>query len=145
MSNKEILKKLMYREEDREEELNDIPEGYSVNAEMFRRHMADWDSSEEFPYDDLKQYIRFAEWTKKDFSFENEMLIQSKLPGFVHDIFYEVKEFRSNSRNELTSTQNAFARLCGYAMKTQDEKAYCVYDYAYKTFYMDSKLHPETN
>lgn len=139
MTNKEIEDKLLLR--DNEE---DVKDGHSVNAEMFKKYIKHWNNAEyEFPIDDIKRYIRLNEWTQKDFSFENELLISKYLPPFIHDVFFELKSFRENSRNELVSDQKAFARIMGYPMNTQDEKAFCIYEYALQLFYNRSEIHRE--
>lgn len=142
LSNEEILKHLEKR--DGEYDTERTQAGHSVNAEMVRLCISDWDNGQFFfPHVELRRYIRFAEWTAKDFNFENEMLIQKYLPDFVHDIFFEMKEFRENSRRELLSTQEAFGRMMGLPYKTQDEKALVVYNYAYQKYYEDSKIHAQ--
>lgn len=146
MTNKEILETLMLRDSDagNDKDLNEILQnGNSINAEMFKRNIVNWDKSEDFPIDEIKRYLRFNEWTKKDFDFENEMLIKEYLPDFFHDVFFKIKEFRSNSRNELVSTQRVFAKIMGMPMNTQDEKALVTYEYALQKFYNNSLLHKE--
>jgi hypothetical protein len=150
INNGQILEELLKRIDDlpdEEQELfdDDDETQSSVNGEQFRKYMKDWDMSEPFPYADTKKYIRMNEWKKKDFSYENESIIVDKLPSFVHDVYFKVKEFRSNSRNELLSTEEMWARMMGYPYKTQDEKAFCLYQYAFQYHYERSDLHPDTN
>ena len=83
------------------------------------------------------------EWTYEDFCYETELVIGKYLPKFCLDMFFEVKDFRRNSRNELTSSQEAFARLMGLPYNTQDEKALCVYKFAISRFYNNSELEGE--
>lgn len=148
MTNEEILAKLMLREEDDEfiAEKVDLEENNnSANGMMFKMYASQWDVSEPFPIAEVKRYVRFNEWTYEDFDFENELVVQSILPDFFHDIFFKCKKFRYNRRTELSSTQVAFARMMGYKYNTQDEKAYVIYDYALQRFYNNSLLHNVEN
>lgn len=130
MSNQKILQALQNSE-------------YSENAKTFTSQIGKWDKSETFPYKDLKQYLKLHQWEYNDFNFENELLIQEFLPAFVLDIFFAMKEFRDNSRMELTSVQETYARIYGYPHKTQDEKAFCLYEYLFNRYYENSEIKGE--
>lgn len=121
MTNKEILEAL--------EKRGEIENNHSYNAEQVALSLCEWDKSEAFPIDELQRYVRFNEWTFEDFSFENENVIKDVLPAFVLDIFFMVKNFRSNRRNELTSDEKTYAQIKGLPYNTQDEKALCVYEF----------------
>lgn len=136
--NKDILKELEKRDDELEFE---IPEGRSGNACNIKAHLQHWDSSEPFPYIELKRYIRMNEWTKNDFNIELEMLLMDKLPSFIHDIYFEMKEFKANTRMEPLPSQRAFGRVMGYPMDTQEEKAFVVFDWSFKNYYENSELH----
>lgn len=139
MTNEEILEKLAkYADDDPAFQLD---EDHSYNAEVFKQVICDWDVSDPFPADQLKRYIRFAEWTYKDFDYENELLVAKYLPDYCHDIFFKMKIFRENRRNELSSTQVVFSKMMGFKFETQDEKAACLYEYWLQAFYENSQIH----
>lgn len=138
MTNEEILEQLMSRSGDIK-----TAENESVNAHQCVEYLPQWDASEPFPVENIERYIRMNEWTYEDFCYETELVIGRHLPKFCLDMFFEVKDFRRNSRNELTSSQEAFARLMGLPYNTQDEKALCVYKFAISRFYNNSELEGE--
>lgn len=113
------------------------------NAEQFKTYLSQWSKKDKFPCNELKRYIRFNEWEYKDFGFENELLVRKHLEDWVLDVFFEVKEFRQNSRNELTSTQFAYAKLTGYPCDTQNEKAFCVYTWAFDRYFGETEINRE--
>lgn len=135
MTNTEILEKLM----NRATEYNPASKE-SVNAQMVVEYLPKWDGAEPFPVNQLERYIRMNEWTYEDFNIETEMAIRQVLPDYVLDIFFNVKEFRENSRNELLSYQETFARLYGLPYNTQDEKALCVFKCAISRFLNNSEI-----
>ena len=110
------------------------------NATAVKEYLPQWDKSEPFPVDTLKQYIKMQFWEYKDFDFEMELLIKEYLPSFMLDIFFEMKEFRSNKRNELSSSVEFMAKLNGFPMETQDDKAFCLYNYMFLRYFENSQL-----
>lgn len=131
MNNEEILNKL----NDNDEASN------SQNVYAFKKYIPLWNKEEsEFPIAELERYIKFQYWDKKDFNFENELLIRNHLPQCVLDIFFELKEFRSNSRTELLPSQETFARLYAYPTETQDDKAYVVCKFAIQQYLNNSEI-----
>ena len=108
------------------------------NANTVKMILELWDRSEEFPIDQAKRYIKMHEWSYDRFNFGMEMILKKVLPDFFLNVFFDVKEFRSNPRNELTSTCEAMSKIQGYPMKTQDDKAFCQYDYSLRKFFKSS-------
>ena len=130
--NKEILEKLLLREEDDHPE---IPEGRSVNGYLFMMGMNHWDSSESFPMSEVKRYVRMNEWTAADFNPRAELILMRVFPKWFRKTYEMMREFKASSCNELLSAQDAFARMMGYPTKTNSDKAFCVYDYAIQMYY----------
>ena len=130
--NKEILEKLLLREEDDHPE---IPEGHSVNGYMFMKCLNHWDTAEPFPMTEVKRYIRMNEWTVKDFNPRIELIMMRVFPKWFYKTYLMMKEFKASSRNELLSAQDTFARMMGYPTETSSDKAFCVYDYALQLYY----------
>ena len=111
------------------------------NAEAVKCLLPKWKKDEsDFPVDDITQYIKMQFWEYKDFDFEMELLIKEYLPDFMLDIFFEMKEFRSNKRNEISSSVEFMAKLKGYPMETQDDKAFCLYNYMFLRYFENSQL-----
>jgi len=111
------------------------------NAEDVKRLLPKWNKEESnFPVDDIKQYIKMQFWEYSDFDFEMEELVKEYLPDFMLDIFFEMKEFRKNKRNELSSSVEFLSNLMGYPMKTQDDKAFCLYNYMFQRYFENSQL-----
>jgi len=128
MTNQEILDKLMLRDTDRESESFDA-QNRSYNAQSVKKYLEQWNIKEStFPIDDVKRYIRLNEWCFEDFDTHTELVIQHILPSWFLLVFTKMKQFRSNKRNELSSQEEAFGKLMGYPMNTQDEKAFVLYD-----------------
>ena len=114
------------------------------NAEAVKRLLPKWKKDEfDFPVDDITQYIKMQFWEYKDFDFEMELLIKEYLPDFMLDIFFEMKEFRSNKRNELSSSVEFMAKLKGYPMETQDDKAFCLYNYMFLRYFENSQINKQ--
>lgn len=134
--NKEILEKLLLREEDEHPE---IPDNHSVNGYMLMIALNHWDTAEPFPMQDVKRYIRMNEWTAADFNPRSELIILRVLPRWMLLVYNMMKEFKASSRNELLSVQDTFARMMGYPTETASDKAFCVYDYAIQTYYEEAK------
>lgn len=112
------------------------------NAQAVLELLPKWNKTEsEFPIDDLIRYVKMHQWEYEDFTFDMENALLAVLPKFVHDIFFDLKEFRDNSRNELTSTCEAFARINAWPRTTQDEKAWCQYKYSFNKYYENSNIH----
>lgn len=120
--NNEILQSLEYTNGDK-------------NADKVKEILQLWDKSEAFPMDQAKRYIKIHEWSYDKFSFSMEKIFKEVLPDWFIRVFFDVKEFRSNSRNELTSTCEAMSKIQGYPMKTQDDKAFCQYDYSLRKYF----------
>ena len=135
MTNKEILEKLLLRDSDSIDE--EIPSGQSINGYMFSQYLKQWDGAEPFPMCEFRRYIRLNEWTAKDFNTRNELIIAKILPRWFYQVYLAVKEFKASSRNELLSTQDAFAKMMGYPLNTANDKAFCVYEYAIQSFYKE--------
>lgn len=128
MTNQEILNKLMLRDTDREADTFDA-QNRTYNAQSVKKYLSLWNVNESaFPIDDIKRYIRLNEWHLADFDTNTELLIQRILPPWFSLVFIKMKQFRSNNRNELSSQEEAFGKLMGYPMNTQDEKAFVLYD-----------------
>lgn len=127
MTNEQILQQLMEAED---------------NAAACRELLPQWDVSQPFvlTVDNFKQYIKMHMWDYKDFNFEMECLVKKYLPAFMLDVFFDLKEFRSNPRNELTSTGRVFAKMSGFPMQTQDDKAFCQYEYSFRKYFDNPRL-----
>lgn len=109
------------------------------NAGQVKEILQLWDKSEEFPVDQAKRYIKMHEWSYNKFGFSMELALKGVVPEWFMNVFFDVKEFRSNPRNELTSTCEAMSKIQGYPMKTQDDKAFCQYDYSLRKYFNSSK------
>ena len=134
MTNQEILDKLILRDTDRESEQFDA-KNRSYNAQSVKKYLEQWNASESaFPINEVKRYIRLNEWQRDDFDTHTELVLQRQLPKWFMLVFINMKQFRSNSRNELSSQEEAFGKLMGYPMNTQDEKAFVLYDAAYQKY-----------
>ena len=107
------------------------------NAAQVKEIIGLWDKSEAFPVDQAKRYIKMHEWSSNKFGFSMEFEITKTLPKWFMNVFFDVKEFRSNPRNELTSTCEAMSKIQGYPMKTQDDKAFCQYDYSLRKYFKE--------
>lgn len=130
--NKEILEKLLLREEDDHPE---IPDDRSVNGYLFMKCMNHWDASEQFPMNEVRRYVRMNEWKAADFNPRTELILMRVFPKWFRKTYEMMREFKASSRNELLSVQDAFARMMGYPTATESDKAFCVYDYAVQTYY----------
>ena len=112
------------------------------NAAAVKDLLPQWGNADDFPLtvETFKQYIKMHKWDYQDFNFEMELVIKKYLPDYMLDVFFDMKEFRSNPRNELTSTGRTFAKICGFPMETQDDKAFCQYEYSFRKYYDNSRL-----
>jgi hypothetical protein len=121
----------------RNEEILDTLESTNndFNAEEVKSLIGLWDKSEPFPIDQAKRYIKMQEWSYKQFGFTMELELKKTLPHWFLKVFFDMKEFRSNPRNELTSSCEALSKINGYPMKTQDDKAFCQYDYSLRKYF----------
>lgn len=94
-----------------------------------------WNKDNPFPIDKCLTHIKLHQWFYNEFDYETQKLVEEYLPKCMLECFFALKEFRDGSRNELLSTQRAYARLMALPTETQDEKAYVVYrntfEYAY--------------
>lgn len=135
--NKEILEKLLLREEDDHPE---VPHTNSVNGYMFMMCMNHWDTSEAFPMNEVKRYVRINEWKRDDFNPRTELIIMRAFPKWFYKAYLMMKEFKASSRNELLSAQDAFARMMGYPTSTASDKAFCVYEYAMQMYYEGEQI-----
>lgn len=122
-------------------EILEILEGCNgdENAAQVKEIIKLWDKSEEFPVDQAKRYIKMHEWSYNKFGFSMEFEIAKTLPKWFLKVFFDMKEFKSNSSNELTSTCEAMSKINGYPMKTQEDKAFCQYDYSLRKYFESSK------
>ncbi len=137
MNNNEILETLLNREEDisQDADVRKDFNGRSVNGYAVDNFLKEWDTAEPFPIKEIKRYLRLNEWTAKDFNPRTELVIAKLLPRWFYKVYLAVKEFKASSRNELLSSQDAFARMMGYPISTASDKAFCVYEYALQTYY----------
>lgn len=134
MTNQEILDKLILRDTDRESEQFDA-KNRSYNAQSVKKYLEQWNASESaFPINEVKRYIRLNEWQRDDFDTHTELVLQRQLPKWFMLVFTKMKQFRSNRRNELSLREEAFGKLMGYPMNTQDEKAFVLYDAVYQEY-----------
>jgi len=105
------------------------------NASAVKALLPQWNKDQSFPMECIKECIKMQKWFKNDFDYKMEKLIREYLPEFMIQVFFDMKEFRSNSRNELTSTCEAISKIKGYPMETQDDKAFCQYEYSFEKYY----------
>lgn len=105
------------------------------NAAQVKEIIGLWDKSEAFPIDQAKRYIKMQEWSYNKFGFSMEFEISKTLPKWFLKVFFDMKEFKSNPRNELTSSCEALSKINGYPMKTQEDKAFCQYDYSLRKYF----------
>jgi len=124
MTNKQILKKL------------ESTEGRE-NAKAVKELLPQWNLKESFPDDhnSMMRYIRMHQWDYEDFGFGMEMILTRVFQRYILRSYFDMKEFRSNHRNVLTSTCIALSKMEGLLMNTQDEKAYCLYHYSLNKYY----------
>ena len=95
-----------------------------------------WNKDEyDFPAADMIKYIPMQTWKYEDFSFDMEKALEFALPQWAIYVFFDIKEFRSNPRNELTSTCEVMAKLHNYPTETQDDKAFCQHDYSLRKYF----------
>lgn len=120
--NQEILEKLESTSDDE-------------NARVVKELIGSWDKSESFPIDQAKRYVKMQQWSYDKFSFAMELEIKKTFPQWFLKVFFDMKEFRSNPRNELTSSCETLSKINGYPMKTQDDKAFCQYDYSLRKYF----------
>lgn len=113
------------------------------NAPVLKAELPHWDKSEAFPEEELETCVKMHTWSYEDFDYEMELIIKEFLPDFMLDVFFDMKEFRSNSRNELTSSCIAMSKVYGYPMKTQDDKAYCQFKYSFSKYFDNSRLNKQ--
>jgi len=110
----------------------------ACNEYAMKEMLPKWDKSEAFPEEELKSCVKMNTWSHKDFDYEMELIIKEYLPNFMLDVFFDMKEFKSNPRNELTSTCEAWSKIQGYPMTTQDDKAFCQFIYSFEKYYNHS-------
>lgn len=105
------------------------------NANQVKEIISLWDKSEPFPVSQAKRYIKMQQWSYNKFGFSMEYEIAKTLPKWFLKVFFDMKEFKSNPRNELTSSCEALSKINGYPMKTQEDKAFCQYDYSLRKYF----------
>ena len=110
------------------------------NASAVKALLPQWDKSEVFPEEELETCIKLHKWFYNDFDYEMELILKNYLPQWMMDVFFDMKEFRSNSRNELTSSCATVSKVYGYPMETQDDKAFCQYKYSFAKYLDNSRL-----
>ena len=115
MTNKEILDRLF----------NSDNNGKEVNE-----CLGEWDTTEPFPIADVKRYIKLNEWSREDFNTHIELIMGKVMPLWFFKVYLSMSEFVKSAHPELSNEQETFARLMGYPVKTESEKAFCYYDYA---------------
>lgn len=119
---------------------------YSAHAQACRLVLPQWDTSvSPWNFDNLSELIRMDKWTKDDFNLTNENMVRKYLPDFMVDVFFRLKDFRSNSRNELVSTVEDYAVIMGWPKDTQDEKAFCTFRYELMYYLDNSRLNGGSN
>ena len=115
MSNTEILDILLESE-------------YDENLQAFKDNILNWDLSEPFPIEDVDKYIKIHQWhILTGFTFEVERKLMSVLPKYFLNVFFEMKQFRTNPRNELLSFQEVFAKLYNLEKETFEQESLIVY------------------
>ena len=127
----------MSRNEEILQELESVSD--NENAAAVKENLPLWDTSEAFPMDQAKRYIKMHQWSYDKFGFSTELVLQKALPKWFLKVFFDMKEFKSNPRNELTSTCEALSKINGYPMTTQEDKAFCQYDYSLRKYFESSK------
>lgn len=105
------------------------------NAAQVKEIIGLWDKSEPFPVSQAKRYIKMQQWSYNKFGFSMEYEIAKTLPKWFLKVFFDMKEFKSNPRNELTSSCEALSKINGYPMTTQEDKAFCQYDYSLRKYF----------
>ncbi len=105
------------------------------NANNVKEIIGLWDKSEPFPMEQVRRYIKMQQWPYNKFGFSMELELKKTLPAWFLKVFFDMKEFKSNPRNELTSSCEALSKINGYPMKTQEDKAFCQYDYSLKKYF----------
>lgn len=121
---------------------NDILEAFESticddNANKVKELIGSWDTTEAFPIERAIRYIKMQQWSYDRFNFGMESALKKVLPEWFMNVFFDLKEFRSNPRNELTSTCEIVSKINGYPMKTQDDKAFCQYDYSLRKYFKE--------
>lgn len=107
------------------------------NANKVKELIGSWDTTEAFPIERAMRYIKMQQWSYDRFNFGMESVLKKVLPEWFMNVFFDLKEFRSNPRNELTSTCEIVSKINGYPMKTQDDKAFCQYDYSLRKYFKE--------
>lgn len=124
-----------------EEILDKLQKDTEYNADNQLELLSQWDKAEsEFPVDRLPDLIRFDRWNYSDFNFENEEIVKDYLPPYVLDMYYAVKDFKKNYRNELLPDQELFAKLYGLPKATQDEKSTVVFKFVFNRYFENSNI-----
>ena len=130
MTNKELLEQLELRQEEVNGEDIEIPKLCSFNGTQCKKYLAQWNNTEsEFPMHEINKYIRMNEWQSGDFNTSMSIIFMTKLPKWFYAVYNGMENFLSNTRNELSSLVFSYAKLMGYPMNTQAEKAFCLYNY----------------
>lgn len=129
MTNQEILDKLLLRQEEDTEGIT-VESRCSFNGTMCNKYLVQWNKNEsDFPMQDIQKYIRMNEWSAGDFNTSLAIFFMTNLPKWFYAVYSGMENFISNTRNELSSLVFSYAKLMGYPMNTQAEKAFCLYNY----------------
>ena len=116
-----------------------------------------WNNNEStFPSDlSVKNFIKLDKWSFEELNqISTELFINKYLAPHMKDVYYIMKEFRSNSRNELTYDQEAYAKIMGYNLDwnekendedRQNKKATILYEHSIYRFFNNSKLKGNNN
>lgn len=115
------------------------------NAEAVSKYLSQWNKDEQFPLntvDEARRYIKMHVWKYEDFDFEMERITKDNLPNFMLDVFFELKEFRSHPKNEVSSSVEVLSRMLGYPLETQNDKAFALYAYVFNKYFNNSRLNP---
>lgn len=117
-----------------------LKENYG-NAQSVKKYLSRWNKDEsEFPMNDVFTYIQMNTWEYEDFSLRVENIIRQVLPDYMLDVFFRMKQFKSNSRNEMLPNEETYGKVMGYPFKTQDDKAFTIYRFAVSDYYERSIL-----
>ena len=129
-----------------EEILDKLQQDIEYNADNQLSLLSQWNNNEsEFPVDRLPELIRFDRYKYSDFNFDNEDIIRNKLPNYALDMYFAMKDFKKNSRNELLPDQELFAKLYSLPKATQDEKSTVVYKFIFSRYFGNSKINKKEN
>lgn len=98
------------------------------HAKICKEVLPLWDTQTcPWDHDSVVKYIRMDKWCAFDFSLAMEQIVMQYLPKYMHEVFQVMKLFKSNSRSEMISTVEDYARLEAWPRDTYEDKARCTY------------------